>query len=77
LKLTIDAEGTVRTLYTEVIDLDAIGEPDITRASHVEPYHGGGWFADLSPVQGPELGPYPTRSEALAAEARWIEDNRL
>ena len=33
----------------------------------------GAWTADLSPVNGPVLGPYTRRSEALAAEIAWLE----
>ena len=47
------------------------------RHSHVEPDESGRWIADLSPVSGPALGPFPTRSAALAAEAAWLEANRL
>ena len=37
----------------------------------------GLWWADMSPVGGPSLGPYRHRSEALAAEVEWLEDNFL
>ena len=30
------------------------------------------WYADLSHLDGPVLGPYPTRKEAVEAEAEWI-----
>lgn len=76
--LTVSADGTTRCLYTEAISLPAlglVGRPE--RASHVEPDEFGAWFADLSPVAGPTLGPFALRSEALAAEAEWIENNRL
>lgn len=51
------------------------GEGTITRASHVEPTTDGLWTADLSPVEGPTLGPFDTRKEALAAEISWLENN--
>lgn len=35
----------------------------------------GTWWADLTPVEGPVLGPFTKRSEALAAEAEWLEAN--
>ena len=47
---------------------------DTLRASHVEP-SGMGWTADMSPVSGPKLGPYPQREEALAAERVWLQEN--
>jgi len=46
----------------------------IRRASYVEPDDHGQWWADLHPVGGPCLGPFPRRSAALAAELRWLED---
>ena len=67
--------GTVRCIYSEEIDLTALGSPAISRASHVEPDQQGRWWADMSPVNGPRLGPYDRRSEALAAEAEWLEAN--
>ena len=65
----------MRMLYSEVFDLDTLGQPNITRASHVEPDHCGLWYADLSPVKGPRLGPFRKRSEALTAETDWINHN--
>ena len=43
------------------------------RASHVEPNDQGRWFADLAPVNGPILGPYTRRTEALEAERAKLE----
>lgn len=69
--------GAIRCLYDESIDLSTIGQLSIRRASHVEPDAKGQWFADLSPIQGPLLGPVPRRSDALTAERNWIEDHGL
>ena len=77
MTLTIDAQGTVRALYSELIDLSALGSVTIRRASHVEPDDLGRWWAHLSPVHGPTLGPFDRRSDALAAEADWLEAFRL
>ena len=74
---TIDAHGTITMLYTETIAIDAIGLVSIRRASCVEPAANGQWTADLSPVGGPMLGPFDTRSAALAAEVAYIEDHVL
>jgi hypothetical protein len=41
----------------------------------VEPDAHGQWWADLSPVRGPTLGPFGIRSRALAAEMAWLEQN--
>lgn len=77
MQLVILPSGTARCLYDEAIDLSVLGQPAITRASHVEPDSRGGWLADLSPVGGPLLGPFPQRSAALAAEQAWLEAHWL
>lgn len=71
--LLIAADGRLRCLYDESLDLAALGQLTITRASHVEPAVGDGWTADLSPVGGPVLGPFPRRSDALRAEREWLQ----
>lgn len=71
--LVIDPQGTISCLYDEAIDLHALGQPIITRASHVEPDADGQWWADLAPVRGPRLGPFKKRTEALGAEREWLE----
>jgi hypothetical protein len=73
MQLRIDPDGTVRCIYGEAIDLSALGMPAIRRASHVEPDDDGRWWADLSPVSGPRLGPFSARSLALDAERAWLE----
>jgi len=75
--LVIDPQGEVRCLYTEVLDLSSLGPLTIQRASHVEPDSQGQWWADLSPVAGPRLGPFTLRSQALAAEHGWLQRHRL
>jgi len=77
MQLVIEPGGVVRCIYSEMLDLSAPGSPAISRASHVEPDQQGCWWADLSPVGGPVLGPHGLRSEALAAEAAWLEANIL
>ena len=77
MQLVISPGGAVRCIYSEAIDLAALGSPASTRASPVEPTPDGLWLADLAPVQGPVLGPFPSRSEALAAEHSWLETNWL
>jgi hypothetical protein len=77
MTLLIAADGSVHCLYAETIDLGAFGPQQIRRASHVEPESNGCWRADLSPVGGPQLGPFGTRSQALAAEASWLEQHWL
>jgi hypothetical protein len=73
MQLLISPRGSVRCIYGERIDLMALGSITITRASHVEPDQEGGWSADLSPVGGPVLRGFRSRSQALAAEQTWLE----
>ena len=75
MTLVVDPEGDVRCVYDEVFDLAAIGCLRTTRASHVEPDETGRWWADITPAGGPVLGPFDRRSQALAAEHRWLEEN--
>jgi hypothetical protein len=77
MQLVVSPSGRVRAIYSELIDLSSLGRPDITRASHVEPDGAGRWHADLRPVGGPVLGPYPLRSQALEAEVAWLEAHWL
>ena len=77
MQLVIKPDGAVRCIYGEEIDLHALGSPSVSRASHVEPAGDGRWLADLGPVDGPILGPFARRSEALAAESRWLEEHWL
>jgi hypothetical protein len=77
MDLVVMSDGMIRALYAEEIDLGALGQPMIVRASHVEPNRQGRWLADLSPVAGPVLGPFVRRSEALHAEQSWLERHWL
>ncbi len=77
LHLVVGPRGTITTLYDETLDLPALGRVSITRASHVEPDPLGQWLADLSPVDGPLLGPFAHRREALQAERDWLLRSRL
>jgi hypothetical protein len=77
MQLVVDPAGIVRCIYSEAMDLAALGSATMRRASHVEPDQAGRWLADLAPVQGPVLGPFLLRSEALAAETAWLEANWL
>ena len=73
MELVVDAGGDIRCIYGEELDLREIGKLQITRASHVEPDRDGYWWADMGPVDGPVLGPYGSRTEALGAEREWLE----
>jgi hypothetical protein len=73
VQLVILPTGTIRCVYGEAIDLRSLGQVSISRASHVEPDQNGLWHADLWPIDGPVLGPFSLRSQALAAEQAWLQ----
>ena len=77
MELVITPTGELRCVYSEALDLSALGKLSIRRASHVEPDSAGQWWADLRPVAGPVIGPFPIRSQALEAEAVWLRDHWL
>ena len=77
MEIVIQSDGTAICIYSESIPLAVLGPLKIKRASHVEPDFNGRWIADLSPVDGPQLGPFDKRSDALAAEVRWLEQHWL
>ncbi len=70
--------GHIRALYSDALlpTLRRLGTPVVTRASHVEPNDEGGWSADMAPVDGPVLGSFATRGEALSAEVAWLHEHR-
>jgi hypothetical protein len=75
MELVVAADGVARCIYNEALDLREIGTLKITRPSHVEPDAGGCRWADMGPSGGPVLGPFTSRSEALAAEKQWLADS--
>ena len=75
MDLIVAPTGVITAIYAEDIDLRTLGTPTITRASHVEPDETGQWFAEM--VDGPTLGPFLKRSDALAAEIAWLTRHRL
>ena len=77
MQAVVQPNGAIHCLYDESIDLSTLGRLSIRRASHVEPDANGQWSADLSPMEGPVLGPFSRRSDALTAERDWIEDHGL
>ena len=77
MQLVIQPDGSLRCVYSEALDLRTLGRLNIVRGSHVEPDPTGQWFADLSPVSGPRLGPFSRRSDALVAEHDWLEGHWL
>ena len=77
MELLIQSNGGVRCLYGEEIELRHLGRLSIARGSHVEPTADGQWTANLAPVNGPRLGPFPSRTAALAVEVDWLKEHWL
>jgi hypothetical protein len=77
MQLVITPGGLIRCLYDESLELSDFGPLQIRRGSHVEPDASGQWFADLAPCDGPRLGPFALRTEALQAEVAWLEAHWL
>jgi hypothetical protein len=77
VELVVMPSGNIKAIYSERIDLAQFGKLSIRRGSHVEPTENGQWTADLSPCNGPLLGPFASRSEALAAEVSWLSEHWL
>jgi hypothetical protein len=75
--LVINPHGVIQCIYSEAIDLQLLGQSRIARASHVEPDQNGQWWADLAPIQGPRLGAFALRSQALEAEKQRLEASLL
>lgn len=77
MTLNILPNGTVESIWSDdLVELAEQGDAQIRRVSHVEPTASGAWEADMSPVQGPVLGPFRTRGEALNAEVQWLQQER-
>ena len=72
MELVINSTGDIRCVYGEKVNLSELGRLSIQRGSHVEPTADGQWTADMSPVQGPQLGPFDCRTKALEAEVAWL-----
>ena len=75
MTLVIDPQGEITTLYQEVLNLTALGAQRIERVSQVEPDDQGQWWAQI--IDGPKLGPFARRSEALTAEVEWLVKHRM
>jgi hypothetical protein len=75
--ISIDRNGGVRAIYFDGFNWQGLGKALIQRASQVEPDHMGMWWADLTLSDGPTLGPFARRIDAIAAEVAWLEKHRL
>jgi hypothetical protein len=75
--LHVKPDGSMMFIYADALAaLTTCGQCVVKRASHVEPTStddGVIWTADMSPSNGPVLGPFATRQEALDAEVEWLD----
>lgn len=54
--ILIDTNGDISFVYADELAQAFEGEQmETVRASHVEPWRYGGWFADMSPSGGPSM----------------------
>lgn len=73
LRIKIEPNGAALHLYNERF-MPGLGPADIERVSTVDSSgHTDEWYADLELIDGPQLGPFGTRSKALEEERIWIE----
>lgn len=82
--ITIRPGGTIEMIHDDkMAGLMGAGDATIRRASHVEPGDPDKgqdplmWYADMAPCNGPVLGPFLSRQEALDHEVEWINTNVL
>ena len=75
--LSISPQGDIRGIYNDDFPWLELGKALVQRASNVEPDHLGLWWADLFLSNGPKIGPFARRSDAIAAEIRWLETHHL
>jgi hypothetical protein len=76
--IVVDQCGTIKFIYEDDLrSLLQAGHTQVKRVSHVEPTSEGRWTADLSPINGPVLGPFELRNEALNAEIKYLTDHVL
>jgi hypothetical protein len=74
LVLTIDGGGVVTAVWDDALaGLVELAETvECWRASHIEMRPDGLWQVDFLPVNGPILGGYRLRADALTAEREWL-----
>lgn len=76
--INIAKDGTLRFIYDETLTpLLNTGAATVQRASFLTEQDDGQWIGNLAPVQGPTIGPFPTRALAIEAEREWIEQHWL
>lgn len=71
-QIGVNSKGDLTFIYSDEISfLKALGTFSVKRASHVEPTEDGKWTASM--VDGPVLGPFDLRGDALSAEVEYLK----
>ena len=76
LILIVDPDGQVSGLYTDALELAALGELEVTRASHVE-FDGAAQEWVISLLDGEVVGSRKRRVDALALERELLQARML
>jgi hypothetical protein len=70
MKVEIAADGTIRRLHSDRLDLSSLGKEEVTRASHIEYDNANGkWLVQSARTLTILAEGFNTRAEALAWEA--------
>ena len=80
MKITVEVDGRIKFIYDDSVAevMQEVGPLEVKRASHVEFDNSNGfWWADMSPVGGPKMGPFIGRNTALAMEREWLEERGI
>ena len=76
-RISVDPTGVVRFVWDDALSgLCEHGRVSMRRVSKVEADDRGRWTADLDVVNGPTLGPFTKRGDAITAEVEWLNDRR-
>ena len=74
--IVINPDGSMEFIYADDLrDLIDEGNATIHRVSNVEPGIDGFWYAQM--INGPILGPFKYRQDALNAEIDYINEEML
>ena len=78
-RIVIRSDGSAQFVYSDELKplAAALGTAETRRASHVEPYGDGRWYADLRPSGGPWVVNFATRADAIAFEIDWLDKNLI
>lgn len=71
-EIGVNDHGALTFIYSDELSfLKSLGNFKVKRASHVEPTEDGRWTAEM--LDGPTLGPFELRGEALSAEVEFLK----